>query len=282
MKLSTIKTEDFQINIFDTNLSGINFCIVGGVHGNELCGVRTISQIHRKILQDPSSFKGCVTTIVANHQAIQQNKRFIHSDLNRAFGKSNGFGHEKYLAQKLMPYLQDIDYLIDLHSTSAPTQPFCAGKLTEKHLNLFSMTGATIYTHGWELHRGHSMLIDEVDRLGGIGVIVECGQNDEVNTDQVAYNVVKNVMSNVITQKPMIDLPSPSKIIIKIEEIIKTNTNQFSFVRRFQNFESIMADEIIAYEDGIPIKFSDSFVMVMPTYGMLRPKDEAFAIGIVA
>ncbi|MGK7955999.1 MAG: succinylglutamate desuccinylase/aspartoacylase family protein [Crocosphaera sp.] len=281
MKLSTIKTEDFEINIFDTNLSGINLCIVGGVHGNELCGVQTIAQINNRILQDSLSFKGRIVTIVANSQAIQKNKRFIDWDLNRAFGQPSAFGHEKHLAQELITYLQDIDYLIDLHSTSASTKPFCAGKLTDKHLKLFSMTGIKIYTHGWELHRGHSMLIDAVDRLGGIGVIVECGQNNAVMTNQVAYNVVENVINNIMMKQSMIDLSSQSEMIIKIEKIIKAQSNQFSFVRHFENFTPIMADEIVAYDNGTPIKVSDSFVMVMPTYGNLQSGDEAFAVGLI-
>jgi succinylglutamate desuccinylase len=281
MKLSTIRTEDFYINIFDVSLSSTTLCIVGGVHGNEPCGVKAISQINCQILKDPISIKSRVITIIANCKAIEYNKRFIDWDLNRAFGKSNGFGHEKCLAQQLIPYLKDVDYLVDLHSTSAPTKPFCAGKLSEKHLNLFSATGITIYTHGWGLHRKYNMLIDEVDRLGGIGVIVECGQNNSTQANQVAYNVVKNVMSNIVMDKPITYLPLSPKMIIKIEKIIKAKTNQFSFVRNFHNFSHILSNETIGYDNKIPIRFSNSFIMVMPNHGKLKSGDEVFARGVM-
>ncbi|MDJ0580115.1 succinylglutamate desuccinylase/aspartoacylase family protein [Crocosphaera sp.] len=282
MRKVTIKNNNCHINIFDTELLGATVCLVAGVHGNELCGLQAIKTFENQLLTCSPLVKGRLITIIANCQAIQHQKRFIDYDLNRSFGNSKSFGHELSLAKELTPFLQDVDYLIDLHSTSAPTNPFCAGTLTEEHLKLFSMTGIQFYTCGWEIHRGHTMLIDEVDRSGGIGIIVECGQHDADNTNRVAYDVIVSVLDKLkmlkLTKSSLQN--STSNTVVKIKKIIKSQTHNFYFIRHFENFVSIAENEIVAYDGDTAIRFPYGYLMVMPTHGRLKQGEEAFGIGI--
>lgn len=93
--------------------------IVGCLHGNEKIGHEAINLLKRIIPK-----KGTLIFILANQEAMKQNKRFIDSDLNRCFpGKKNG-NHEEKLAQPMLKSLSGCDYVIDIHSTTADTENF--------------------------------------------------------------------------------------------------------------------------------------------------------------
>ena len=276
-----INSEGFRLVSFDSGQPGLTVCISGGVHGDETCGVKAIEKLEKELLSKEKLLSGRVLTLIANQEAIKLKKRFVDFDLNRAFGNSSAIGHESNLAKNIASHLQGIDYLLDLHSTSAPTKPFCAGILTKRHIEIFKMIGVEYYTYGWEIHRGHSMLIDEVNRLGGIGVIVECGKTDDLKTDEIAYKSVKNLLQKFkIFPISNYQFSVENHIIIKIEQIIKAQSNDFTFTRHFSNLYETKADEIIAYDNKKSIHYKYPFLIVMPTVGSLKLGDEAFGIGI--
>jgi uncharacterized protein len=278
---TVINSEGFRLVSFDSGKPGLTVCISGGVHGNEICGVKAITKLEEKLLSEENLLSGRVLTLIANQEAIRLKKRFVDFDLNRAFGNLDAIGHEFNLAKKIIPHLQDIDYLLDLHSTSAPTKPFCAGILTRGHLEVFKMTGIDIYTHGWELHRGYSMLIDEVNRAGGMGIIAECGETDDEITNYIAYQTAINLLENLhLFSTSEFKLNTKNYTIIKIKNIVKAKSDNFSFVRDFKNLEQVNTNELIAYDEQESISYNYQFLISMPTIGSLQIGDEAFGIGI--
>lgn len=274
-------SEGFRLVLFDSDKPGLTVCIVGGVHGDETCGLNAINLLESKLLTGDKLLHGRLLTLVANLEAVRLKRRFVDCDLNRAFGESNAFGYESQLAHRLAPHLIGMDYVLDLHSTSAPTQPFCAGALTKRHLEMFRMTGLEVYTHGWEIHRGHTMLIDEVNRLNAVGAIAECGKTGDAQTDKVAYTTVLHFLQELKMLSP-VKLQSPkSHTVVRIDQTVRARTENFCFTRNFKNLELVKAGEVVAYDDGKPITHPDAFVMAMPTQGKLQAGDEAFGVGII-
>ena len=271
----------FRLVSFDSGKLGPTVCVVGGVHGDETCGLNAIEVLERELAVGGRLLRGRLLTLVANLKAIRLTRRFVDFDLNRAFGKSDAFGHESQLAKDLASYLIEMDYILDLHSTSAPTRPFCAGALTDRHLEMFWMTGLEIYTHGWEVHRGHTMLIDEVNRLGGVGVIAECGRTGARETDEIAYSTTIHLLQELKMLAPVKLQPTASHRIVRIEQIIRANSDRFSFTRHFENFDPVKAFEVVAYDDGEPVTYHLPFAIAMPTQGKLQVGDEAFGVGII-
>jgi predicted deacylase len=274
-------SQGFHLTAFDTGKTGPTVCISGGVHGNEPCGLQAISRLQRQLLTGEKLLHGRLLTLIANLEAVQLNQRFIDFDLNRCFRNTNAHGYEAKLAEDLTSHLPGIDYFLDLHSTSAPTRPFCAGANTTNHLHFFEMLSFEVYTQGWEVHRQYTMLIDEVDRLGGIGIIAECGKTGELETDKVAYCAVLHLLQ-ALGMLPAIEplLPKP-RLFVRIEQVIKVKTEHFYFTRSFKNLDSIKANEVVAYDGTKSISFSQPFLMAMPTQGKLRVGEEAFGIGII-
>lgn len=102
--------------------------IVGGTHGNEFSGIYLIRryQQHPELMQR-SSFD--VTTFWANPPAHKENKRYIHSDLNRQFktvdlANLDLSNYEQSRAKVINEQLgpkgnAKTDLVIDLHNTTS-------------------------------------------------------------------------------------------------------------------------------------------------------------------
>ena len=99
--------------------------VVGGTHGGELTGVFLV----KKFQQSPQIIQrhGIETiTLLANEKAIAMGRRYIDTDLNRAFKRENLenpqlTNYEQSLAKKIARRIEQekIDLIIDLHSTTA-------------------------------------------------------------------------------------------------------------------------------------------------------------------
>ncbi|BAF69999.1 aspartoacylase [Nitratiruptor sp. SB155-2] len=94
--------------------------ISGGVHGNELTGVYIV----KKLMHDDFQVKNLqLDFLLANPKAIKECRRYVDKDLNRSFSKdalqSDEPIYEYERAKVITQKLQDCDFLIDLHTTTA-------------------------------------------------------------------------------------------------------------------------------------------------------------------
>ena len=108
--------------------------LLGGLHGNEVAGVKAINQVFQDIRNHRIPINGTLVGLAGNLQAIAANKRFIDYDLNRCW--TNQFASAVYAKQHTLA--EDIEFkslheiilkynrldadqkiLIDLHTTSS-------------------------------------------------------------------------------------------------------------------------------------------------------------------
>jgi succinylglutamate desuccinylase len=97
--------------------------IVGGTHGNELTGVYAIEKL-TKFPERLRQYSFEVMTLLANPQAVTANRRYIDRDLNRSFDNDDLVnaelsGYEEKRAKEIALELQDVDLIIDLHSSTS-------------------------------------------------------------------------------------------------------------------------------------------------------------------
>lgn len=93
----------------------MKFAIVGGTHGNEPVGVEVIQALGE------SSGRHSFETMIGNPEAYRLGRRFVDSDLNRAFGK-NGVakGYELKRAKEIEQALRgNVDFIVDMHTTTS-------------------------------------------------------------------------------------------------------------------------------------------------------------------
>ena len=97
--------------------------IVGGTHGNELTGIYAIEKLAR-FPERLRQYGFEVMTLLANPQAVAANRRYIDRDLNRSFDNDDLVnldltGYEANRAKEIAAELQDVDLIIDLHSSTS-------------------------------------------------------------------------------------------------------------------------------------------------------------------
>lgn len=94
--------------------------VLGGVHGDEPCGVNAIERV---LAADPDVQRP-VAFVIANEAAIDDDVRYVETDLNRAFpGDEHAEVHEKRLAAALGRELGDC-LTLSMHSTQSYDGPF--------------------------------------------------------------------------------------------------------------------------------------------------------------
>ncbi|MCO4793787.1 MAG: aspartoacylase [Bacteriovoracaceae bacterium] len=96
----------------------MNFAIIGGTHGNEPVGIEVIRDLEQK---GPSLYTHEFKTFVGNPKAFEIGKRYVNSDLNRAFGElGNSSGNESKRSEELDKEIRGkFDFLMDLHTTTS-------------------------------------------------------------------------------------------------------------------------------------------------------------------
>lgn len=165
--------------------------IVGGTHGNEFSGI----YLERRYRENPAliareSFS--VSTLFANPNAHQANKRYVDSDLNRQFKTADLANPQltnyeqsraKVINAQLGPKGQaKTDFIIDLHNTTSNmgaclilTQPGRIYNLLAGYIRL-KMPSAVISRDEDDLApEDHALLCT----LGTFGVIVEVGPQSQ-------------------------------------------------------------------------------------------------------
>ena len=95
----------------------MNIALVGGTHGNEPVGLEVMSLFKKSTAKYRNSF----TCFWGNPKAYELKKRYVDTDLNRAFGKNQiRKGYEQSRAEELESQFKDnFDLCIDLHTTTS-------------------------------------------------------------------------------------------------------------------------------------------------------------------
>ncbi|MDO8529990.1 MAG: succinylglutamate desuccinylase/aspartoacylase family protein [bacterium] len=88
--------------------------VVGGTHGDEETGIKTVSLLKRKLITG-------IDALIANPRATKLHQRFTESDLNRSFGVQNPRTYEERRAVHLIEVLKQYDLIIDFHNTVSRT-----------------------------------------------------------------------------------------------------------------------------------------------------------------
>lgn len=110
-------------NVSLNDTSG-DILIIGGVHGDEPCGWKGLTEFYR---ENYTNLTRPVTFLLANPHAAFAEKRYIDTDLNRQFGSEHTPDeehHEVTLASRISNIIDEFDLVISLHATQSTDEPF--------------------------------------------------------------------------------------------------------------------------------------------------------------
>ncbi len=158
---------------------------IGGLHGNEAYGIKALDNVFKKLKRQEAEFCGRAIAIRGNIEALKRSSRYIDFDLNRIWDKHHfntidklnvvEYNELKELMEIMDAELNTVEYtqafLLDLHTTSAPTIPFIVtqydnhNQLFINRLNVPFITGLSGYLDGtvlsWFCRKGHCGLAFE-------------------------------------------------------------------------------------------------------------------------
>lgn len=255
--------------------------IMAGVHGNETCGVKAVETVIPLLMEKVS--KGRVIFLLGNPLAVAQGKRFIDVNLNRMFAPSGeiSFHHrnsyEFHRAKFLMSALKQADALLDIHSTTNPSEPF----MISDHPEVFERTVdlpcdfSRIVSGLDALHPGSSDGF--MNQIGKLGVCIECGQHENPEAFQLAKRSIFRFLQNMGN----IELPKARKMVridrqeIFAESIYHTKTGTFRLAHPFSDFATVKPTQYIA-RDGDDIIRAEKEGFILFAVNREKIGDEGF------
>lgn len=259
------------LKIIDSQKPGPIITIIAGTHGDEICGIKAF----KKIIPDIQLKKGKVYFILGNLKAIKLNKRQYQSNLNRLYkddlliDEKTKLSYEYKRSREIMPYLDDSEALLDIHSAmNTNSTPFA---ICEKQFIKIAKTlPVKIIATGFsEMEPGGTD--GYMFSKGKIGICVECG--DHIS-DLSNYKAIESIYA-FLNYFDMVDIPSQKTTHVYF--IYKTKSN-FKPAKYFKDFEPIKKGSIIGYDGNKKITAKeDGFILFVVSRN--KPNKEAFLLG---
>lgn len=259
-----------EIIKFEGLEKGKNLLILGAVHGNEICGPEAIKNIVNKIRNEEIKIiSGSVTFIpVCNIDAYKQNKRYINENLNRIFEKNEKpKNNEEIIAQHIIKYIDECDYLLDIHSISTDGPSFAfldtntpeGKKFTEIQNFKYIMSGwDEIFGEDDKASTGYAF------KQGKIGTTIECGNHNDPNCVKKAEIAIKNSLAFLGIGNCELYYEKSEQKCIKMEKVIYKERDGI-FLKEWKHLDVIKSGEIIAkYNDGETIVAKEDCLIIMP------------------
>lgn len=190
------------IKRYQADKAGPHVLVLGQVHGSEPCGRRAIETIIDDLEVGKKNLKSGTLTLVpcANPKAASSNLRYLEENLNRVFEPhDNPQSYEQHLANHLAPLFEDADYILDIHSTMAPTLPYVFAQNDDAELyQWISAMNVPYIVKGWDNiypPDGSEMNTEGyAQRLGKLALTLECGQNNSKDADKMALRYLKRTL----------------------------------------------------------------------------------------
>lgn len=277
---------------------GPKLIVFGAVHGNETCGTVAIRQVMQELEQGTLSVeRGTLTLVpVVNPLAYQLKRRHGDRNLNRNMRvTTNPQDFEDRLSNVICPLLEAHDVLLDLHSFHTPGIPFAliGPNNNRDHLEPFEKAeeeealalhlGADRFVEGWletyaqgvhdrqargaEAHVDYGVGTTEtIRRYGGIGITLECGQHDDAEAPQVAYQAIRGALAHLgmAAAEPR-PLPSAQPEVIRLYKVIDRLHPDDRLCRDWRSFEEIKRKDVLAVRhDGEELTADQDGWIVFP------------------
>lgn len=265
-----IKKENSIIKL-NSNIPWKTTTIMVWVHGNELSWVNALLQI----LEDIKIVKWKVYFIFANLKAIEIWERQFEKDMNRCFLENNNWNtYEDKRVMEIIPYLQESDYLLDVHNTlnTWNSIPF----LISEYKDLWKYFDVNFIISWFDkLHPGWSD--GYMNNIWKIWLCLESGSIYDKKWPEIAKNWILNFLKFTWNIDWKIQKKEKQEFI-KFDKIYKNKTLDFKFIKEFFDFEKIKKWQIIAYDWDQEI-ISDRNGYILFTYIPKKIWDECFCLG---
>ena len=251
-----------------------HLAIFGGLHGNEPCGVQALRRLQEDALAGRMpELRGTLVLVDGNPEALRQGRRFTDggTDLNRLFDYAfardlarDRYRSEHHRAAALRPLLDDIDGLLDLHSSTESSPPFAIATEIEPSASIAAQLGLEHVVRGWRGPGmlGHRVLLAPMDARDRPGVAVECGRHDDPRAADVAHGVALRFLA-ALGGLPAVE-PAPPPRWLRIHDAIRKPSNRFRFEQPIRGFDRLSAGQRIGHDGLIRVDVAGECTALLP------------------
>ncbi|HEX4782391.1 MAG TPA: M14 family metallopeptidase [Usitatibacter sp.] len=271
------------IHSFDSGKPGPHALVVSLTHGNEICGAIVVDRLLREELRP---VRGRLTLAFANVAAFSRfdpmspyASRFVDEDFNRVWTPATLDGSrqstELARARLLRPFVENADFLLDIHSMLEPSPPVMISGPLDKGIKFAFDVGVPEHIVSDVGHANGTRMRD----YGGFGdpaspknaLLVECGQHWERNAERVASQTTWRFLKRVgvvdiaRAEREIEPAVAPQKLI-RVTQAVVANSPAFRFAKSFTGLEIIPRQgDVIAWDGEEAVRAPyDNCVLIMP------------------
>lgn len=287
----------------DSGRPGPRVMVQALTHGNELCGAIALDWLLAGPLRPR---RGTLVAAFANVAAYARfdpadpdRSRYVDEDYNRVWDDAVLDGPrdtvELRRARVLRPFVDEAQYLLDLHSMHEPCRPImvcgATGRGGDKSAAYARRLGVPA---DLLIDTGHPAGLRMIER-GGFGdpgdprtaLLIECGQHWERAAADVAIDtllrflVATGTLDEADVRGSLRVTPPPVQRTIRVTHAVVAHSMDFRFVAPFRGLEVIPhAGDAIAIEGDTTIRAPyDDTVLVMPSLAHLKPGTTMVRLG---
>lgn len=247
------------------------------VHGNEPCGWNALKQLSAEHYFNDDFWKShpgisSLTMVLANPNATRENKRFVDANLNRLFDVEHEHqGYEHSLLETLQQNIDCSDWYMDLHSTSASSEPFCIAVENTVSQSVAECMPVTFVLEDLLESLEGTTMHWACRNQGRVAIVVECGQHASPAAVAVAKECIQEFLHLASfparsLQKP--PEPSTKSIVLTCHDCQPVHAG-FKYVSDQvpRPFSHVHYNDLIAVDSTGEIRchFPEGAFLIMPT-----------------
>lgn len=276
---------------FDSGRPGRSMLITCLVHGNELCGAWAVKEVLASGLRPA---RGRLTLIFCNLNAFDtfdpehhDASRYCDEDMNRVWSPERlacAGTNEARRARELLPWIQQADWLLDLHSMHEPGAPLLLTGTLSRNVSLARALSTPQHVIVDTGHNDGVRLRDyaqfgDPDSENACALLIECG----FHGDPASVGVAKNMIARMLIQAGVCDandIPAAwllphggTQRVLHVTDGIVAPSMDVQFAQPWQGLETLPdAGDLIGWIDGEPVVTPyDDCTLIMPSLRQLRP-----------
>jgi predicted deacylase len=258
---------------------GPHLALFALTHGNEIAGAIVLNQMLSAGIRPQ---RGRLSFVFANLDAFQtfdpENPiatRYLEEDLNRLWGEDRLRGarnsREMRRVRELLPLVESVDVLVDLHSMLWPSDALTLASETDASISLGLALGTPRLTVADPGHSAGRRLVDHArftePGSTAAAVLVEAGQHWEGATVDAMAQTARRALGHYgIAGRAPAPLPEPP-VLARVTETVTATSHNFMFLREFRGGDIIpKAGTVIAQDGAREIRTPhDDCILIMPT-----------------
>ena len=287
------------VTTLDSGKPGPHVMVNAVTHGNELCGAIAVDRLFKMNVQPT---RGKLTLAFANvaafhsfNPALPHASRFIDEDFNRVWTPATLDGPrqsaELTRARAMRPVIDQIDFLLDIHSMHDPHGPVMISGPLDKGIALSKQTGVPEFIVADAGHANGTRMRD----YGGFGdpasgkaaLLVECGQHWERASGELAWQTTwrflraLDVVDRALAESQIDRATVPAQKVVRVTEAVIANGKDFKFADGLRGLSVVeKRGDLIATDEGKPVAAPyDNCVLIMPTLIHVKPGLTAVRLG---